>query len=450
MSKKILILTASPARDKVVDDMIAEELRAQDCEVWVHPCLREGRDRTLELMPDVVVVPPIRNPYSRDLVETIKDWGCGVVSRHTEASCDWQDFKKLTQAEKTDILGRWPYYADIEIVWGKDEQEILTRRGCKFPVVSVGSFVADVYKKDDIASRFMSRQEWNEKYKFSKTKKTLLIGSPWGFEDSAPDLQIDEMRAARDEAKQQQVHISMIEYVQEMLGDKWNIMVRPHPGVITGPYKKALEGMGIPIENECPCTEALLNSDALIHSGSTMAMEMHWLNKPAFQFMDYNKKDATNWWLKPDSPMSKISPFYNNATDLVAVIGKSRRVSNANKKTIKYLEKGRYGKMDGGAAKRAADLIMKVNGKFKYTWPKAHRDYDQLMIFKGMERIIQPAYCGVCKSQFMTVKPGWVKQLITSLRLPDKMKKNGILPPPNTNCPHCAARYFAPDEKEKV
>ena len=97
---KVLILTASPQRDAIIDRQLMDELKKRGHEAWVRPCLREGRDSVLELKPDIVVVPPIRNPYSRDFVETCKGWGIGVITRHTEASCSWQDFNAMDAQDR--------------------------------------------------------------------------------------------------------------------------------------------------------------------------------------------------------------------------------------------------------------------------------------------------------------------------------------------------------------
>ena len=148
---RILILTASPQRDMIIDRQLKDELSKRGHEAFVKPCLREGRQAVLELRPDVVVVPPIRNPYSRDFVETCKGWNIGVVTRHTEASCSWQDFNEMdAESKHRNILGLFRYQLDAEIVWGQDEAEILQKRGCKFPVIPVGSLAVDAYFKMEI------------------------------------------------------------------------------------------------------------------------------------------------------------------------------------------------------------------------------------------------------------------------------------------------------------
>ncbi|MHC4489694.1 MAG: hypothetical protein ACYSW7_11055 [Planctomycetota bacterium] len=192
--KKVLILTASPVRDRYIDKLIARELTTLGSEVRIHPCLREGRDATLEFLPDVVVVPPIRNIYARDLAEQLKKWKCGVITRHTEPSCSWQDWKRMNEKQKMEILGRWPYMVDMELVWSQDEAEILNKRQhVPFRAMPVGSFSADVYKNKDYVRELKKKSAFNAKWKFNSKKKTLLIASPWGFADTAPDLHIDDI-----------------------------------------------------------------------------------------------------------------------------------------------------------------------------------------------------------------------------------------------------------------
>jgi surface carbohydrate biosynthesis protein len=432
---KIVILTASPQRDKVIDDLIANELRSRNHEVYVHPCLREGRKVVLEQEPDVVILPPIRNMYSRDFAEQLKKWNVGVVTRHTEASCDWQDYKKLNAQQKDNILGRFKYMVDAEIVWGDDEADILRRRGCQFPVIPVGSFAVDIYKQEGYREKFQPRQEFNKKYGFKKSKKNLLIGAPWGFADSAPDLHIEDTAEAKADEASVKKHIAMIRKIHKELGRKWNILLRPHPGVVVERYKKTMDELKIPLDNEPPATEHLVNCDALIHSGSTMAIEAHFLGIPAYQFGDVNHK-SNNWWIQPDSPLSKVSKIYTQK-GLIEALVKSRKVTNANKETLKTLEKGRYGAMDGLAYKRAADVICKIKGKFTMSWPESTRDYDQPTIMKQTEKLLKYAHCGVCNHTFITIKPSWIQDLAKCSPVDIHFNL------PENHCPWCGARYFA-------
>ena len=435
--KKILILTASPVRDKYIDQLIAEHLRKMGHEVWVRPCIREGRQAVIDLEPDVVVVPPIRNPYSRDFVAVMKGWGIGVISRHTEPSCDWQDFKKMDKKQQRDIMGRWTYIVDKELVWSQDEREILSRRRTPFPVIDVGAFPVDVYKSEEIKSTIPGREVFNQKYKFDSKKKNLLIASPWGFADFAPDLKIDETDEAKLDIMGRDRHLAMIRKVAKGLSDKFNILVTIHPDVLEEPYKQ----LGLPLDSKSTMIELLINSDALIHAGSNAAISSHILNIPAYQYGDVNAKSSSSWWSIGESPISRVSPNYTDVSKLIADLGKITAKSNANKKTIRELEKGRYGRMDGKATERAAKEIVEVNGKFVMCWPKATEDYDQLLIFKKTNRMIEVGLCSICKTQFYMVNDKWRQELITALKLSEDMAKQ-VMSRNNANCPSCGAKFF--------
>lgn len=445
--KKILILTASPRRDILVDELLSDELRKLGNDVWVMPCLREGRDKTLEIEPDVVLLPPIRNMYSRDFAETLKRWGVGVVTRHTEPSCDWADFKKMDMRQRAEIFGNMPYVADLEIVWGEDEVQILAKRGCRFPVHAVGSFSADKYINEDFKKRYRHRDKFNQKYKFKKAKKTILIQSPWGFADHSPDLRIDEIDEFKEDIAGRDRHLDMVEQLHKALGDKYNILVTTHPGVITEPYQQRLDKLKIPLDVESVCLELMINSDILIHAGSTMAVGAHLLGMPAFQFGDANIKESKNWWSDHNKIMSQISPKFEIAEELINRIRENivdeDDGDNAKPQTIRALEKGRYGKMDGKAYERAAILINKVQGHFKMCWPKTHRDYDQLTIVKYPHQILNSVMCGICKEQFQVISKDWIDKLLINI---GEEHRESLKPKFGMCCPHCGSKFIVNKE----
>jgi hypothetical protein len=442
--KKILILTASPRRDSLIDEMLSDKLKLLGNDVWVWPCLRRGRgtEDIFDLKPDVVVMPPIRNMASRDMVEYLKAWKVGVVTRHTEPSCDWSDFKKMDDRQKSEIWGNMPYIADLEIVWGEDELQILQKRGCKFPVHAVGSFAADIYLNNDYKKRFCHRQRFNQKHKFAKTKKNILIQSPWGFADHSPDLRIDELDEFKEDIAGRDRHLDMVEQLYSALSQTFNILVTTHPGVITEPYNERLGKLKIPLDIESTDLELMWNSDILIHAGSTMAVGAHIMNMPAFQFGDANTKKSKNWWSDHNKIMSEISPLFAKADELIVVISnlsKNDYKSNANLKTIEALKKGRYGKMDGKATERAAVLINKVQGQFKMCWPKSPRDYSQLTILKHPQVIVDNVMCGICKEMFCIVKQDWINKLLVNI---GKEHADELKPKYGTCCPHCGSKFL--------
>ncbi|MHC4890583.1 MAG: hypothetical protein ACYTEO_14095 [Planctomycetota bacterium] len=401
---KILILTASPKRDKYIDELIATELRKRGNEVWVRPCLREGRQSVLELEPDVVVVPPIRNPYSRDFVVQLKKWGCGVITRHTEPSCSWQDWKQMDDKQKAQIMGQFSYPVDAELVWSQDEAQILSKRGCPFPIIPIGSVNADVYKSEDCRKRHYNRKAFDAKHKFDRKKKNLLIASPWGFADSAPDLSIDDNFAAKKDLEGRKRHFKMIRAVHGALGHKWNILITTHHGIIEEPYKELAEELGIPLDSESTMIDMLINCDALVHAGSNAAMSAHFLDIPAYQFGDVNAKDSDSWWGLPDAAISRVSPYSKTAAALITKLRKHRKNSNANKNTLAEMEAGRYGRLDGKATQRAADVISRTKGKFKMCWPDSPNVYNQPGVFRQIDDFAVQTGCGVCKRPFIMFK----------------------------------------------
>lgn len=434
MAKKILILTASPQRDKLIDEMLADKLKAMGNETWVAPCLREGRQKVLELEPDVVVLPPVRNVYSRDFAEQLKAWGCGVATRHTEPSCDWSDFKAMDPNKQYEITGRYGYNVDVELVWGPDEADILNKRKVTFKTVSVGAFVADAYKRPDILDTLTSKAATYDKFGLDKDKKTVVVMSAWGFMDSAPDLQIDENGSCNSDAEGRGKWLQMISVLKKSLPE-YNILVSLHPNVAPEPYKQVFVPQGIPVDTDCRAIDLIVAGDIIVHAGSTVAIEAHFLGKPALQYGDQNA--FGNWWAKSDSPISKVSPSADSPEKLAEMIKGCDVGTNASPDAIHDLECGRYGLMDGKATERAAELINNLEGKFKITWPISYKDYSQITILRDNDRIVTPLKCSVCDETFYIVNDSWLTQLGHFMGLPKP-----VIPKYDTCCPWCGARWF--------
>lgn len=453
----ILILTASPVRDLIIDTLLAEELIKKGHQVSIRPCLREGRDAVLEVRPDVVVMPPIRNPYSRDMIEVLKGWGIGVVSRHTEPSCDWPDFKKMTRKQQADIHGVYPYVIDAEIVWSQDEAQILNKpnRLSPFQTHAVGAFTVDPYLRPDLVEKHKDCATFCKKYGFDEGKKILLICSAWGFVDSSPDLHISEVDSAKGDIAARDRHFDMIRTLDKKL-DEWNILVSVHPGVFQPPYKELCDELKIPLDVETASFDLKVNVDAFVHAGSTMAIGAHLLGKPAWQFGDINAKDCESWWNDPESPISKVSPYCKTPDELVAAIDAYTPTSNASSEALEALEKGRFGVMDGQATVRAAEVIDKVKGRFQVSWPGSTRDYTQLTILRELRQLITPMGCAICKKEFVIVNESYfekvkvyINQVLDTSDLDkgvlDEVKKLMLQIPfraaYGNACPWCSARF---------
>jgi hypothetical protein len=434
--RKILILTASPVRDKHIDNLIATKLRALGHEVEVSPCQRGGRERVLDFKPNIVLVPPIRNPNSRDFANDLKRFGCAVVVRHTEPSCSWQDWKKMSDQQKMEILGAFTYAADIELVWSNDEADILNRRKCSHKSVGVGAIGLDIYFDETLKKTFPTKGEFCKKYHFDAEKPTLLITSPWGFADSAPDLNIDDMSAANLEQEGFKAHVAMTREVVAALKDKWNILLSIHHGVDPRPYMELAQELKVPLDNTSPMLDMLPSCSAIIHAGSTAALSAHLLNVPAFQFGDVNAKGVGNWWGIGESAISRVSPRFEKAAHLIAAIQPGG--SNAKLETIKELEEGRYGTIDGKATERAVKYITQLGGKFRYCWPRGSQDYRQLTVQRDLVDFVQRATCGVCHESFWTFKEEYVQMMAKTMNVDVER----LRPKFGVACPFCAARFY--------
>ena len=141
----------------------------------------------------------------------------------------------------------------------------------------------------------------------------------------------------------------------------------------------------------------------LVHAGSTMAIEMHWLKKPSFQFGDVNSIDMPdgNWWQRAGTPISQVSPFFTDTKVMADAIKDANDGSNASDKAIQELEAGRYGKMDGNATKRAASLINELSGDCNIKWPTSCLATDTSHTIKDINNYYSTVMCSVCDEPFL-------------------------------------------------
>ena len=449
--RRILILSASPVRDRHIDNLIADKLRALGHEVEVSPCQRGGREKVLQFKPDICLVPPIRNPNSRDFVAELKRFGCAVVTRHTEPSCSWQDWKQMTPQAQAEILGAFPYLVDLELVWSPDEADILNRRGVPFKAVAVGAIGLDIYFDVKLWVAREPREAFFARHKLDPAKRTLLISSPWGFADSSPDLGTDEILAAQRDAAGRDRHLAMIRTIHPLLKDTWNVLMTIHPGVGAEPYAALAKELGIPLDAEHPMLDLLPQCDALIHAGSTAAVSAHLLAISAFQYGDVNAEGSQSWWGVGESAISRVSPMAKSPEELAELLRMelgsmvrsglpvgARAGSNANPATIKELEEGRYGKIDGQGTDRAVALITQLSGRFRYSWPQSPHDYRQMTVQRAEGDFLKKAVCGVCHGSFVFWTEEYLAMVAKMLGIdPAKLRPRGSI-----CCPFCAARMF--------
>jgi len=440
---KILILSASPQRDKLIDTLLAEKLMALGHKVLIQQMPFGARDAVLKMQPDIAIIPPIRSVFSYDFCAALCALGIGAVIRHIEPSCDQSDLKTMGESWRKVLVIKRPENVQLELMWGNVEANYVKKHYPKMNIAAVGAFVCHVYKDSRLGERVATCDEFIEKHKFNANRKTLLISSPWGLLDIESDYPGQSFLSCMSDKQGRDIWINMVKQVSAALGKDWNILLTLHPNLDIDLYNKALEN--IEIDTDSTATELLFHSDALIHAGSTMALEMHILDKPALQFGDVNSLDLPdgNWWQRRGVSISQISPFYTAAERLIDAIKQLPAGSNANQEAVKDLEKGRYGLMDGNATNRAVELIGRTKGKFKICWPMLPRKYNHALAFGDLEFALNQRICPICEQHFYVVRQEWLDLLLASLKdkpfiLPEKMA-----------CPQCSSTLSPNIERSK-
>lgn len=443
---KILILSGSPQRDKVLDFVLKTQLEKLGNEVIVRPLPICCREAVMEYKPNVLVMPPIKNLFAFELAEVSAHWGVSVVIRHVEPGADEEDIKGMDPLWRNALLFRRPPGIKLELMWGETEVQYLKSvTGEEYPVIAVGAFVADAYKDNDSLDTFINKVEFCKKYGLDVNKKTILLSSPWGLFDMDSDLMGSSQNSVSRNKVAKDAWMAMAKKVKQDLGSKYNILATLHPGLLgVDAYEKELGEIGIPIDVRSLAMWLLSNCDILVHAGSTMAVEMHWLNKPSFQFGDVNSLDMPdkNWWQRKNSPISRISPFSVSAQELVDAISKCEDKSNCNVDTIKELESGRYGRMDGKATERAASLINKLDGKFEVKWPISNRAPQTFYANRDLRVFYDLLKCSSCGESFFKANQEFFKsvsRVAVGLKMPDQF-----------SCPVCGGPLFSAPVKQRV
>lgn len=388
---KILILTLCGQRDRVVDNLIADHLRKFGHEVYVHNFAMAGFQSVPYMKPDVIVSPLPGGEFKNEFVKQCKSWGCEVIVRRGEAGASKEIFEKMDKERQSIIISNWDYspYVDLELTWGREFTEILAEKGCMpaEKLKACGAFSFDAY--------FQARRDENH-------EKTILFATGFSCADTREeqsDCGLPEgspyHKVLYDQHTEgRKVWIQAIKDLVHWFGLKWRITLKVRPGERAVEY---VEAFGDTV-NIYPLTtssiEALKETDILVHSGSTMAIEAHLLGIPSFNFHNIN----------PDSLLASVCPRIETYEELEWNLARANiQQSNISEAVLRELEEHLYGKIDGKACARAARYIhehiknKKIKTKIPDSWPKVAKfiqDGVHIEKQKGDVRWV----CFVCKN----------------------------------------------------
>ena len=364
---KIAIYTLTPQRDKYIDGLLADELRALGHEVVVRAYIYAARESICYEKPDAIIHPMVGGEYKMDTIEKCREWGIQVIVRRGEAGQGLEQFGKLDDNRKTLMLGNWDYspHVDLELVWGEEFRNILIDHG-KIPASKVkacGAFAFDPYFAPDSK-------------RFKKTGKKVILFAT-GFSTADSDEGYCETGLPEGSDYHNELHkihknarLVWVDAIAQLVKDHSDIYdfeLKVRPGETSNVYNDLVpECVKIHPEGS-PSSEVLKSVDVLVHSGSTLAIEAHLLDIPSFNFFNIN----------PDPLLSKVSPMMELYTELEYSLRRAVRSGHTNiiEPIYQELQEHLYGKIDGMACKRAAGFVHEhlkgkvINNTSPWKWP---------------------------------------------------------------------------------
>lgn len=390
---KVLILSNLPQRDRATDELLATKIRERGFEVRVAPFLPHNRLHILYWKPDICLLPEARCEYTIDVARNLMRWGAYAILRRTEGGAAWGAWDKMGDAEKETVVGAWPYDADLEIVWAEKFADLIAKHGYmpKEKLFVCGGIPFDLYFEGPKIER--------------ETKVDSILFAPgWGHADRNPEYNVPEAPPGSPIHKDAyERHRNGREAWIEMMGKVMNAFpkseyfLRLKTGEAPTEYHQRL-GTNLKVIMPCPAKIPLINCDVLIHAGSTLAIEAHLCDKPAFSYVG-------NINQVPGYDYPHVSQNFTNPDELIKAMKKVEiGKTNANLESIKVLEKEFYGAIDGKACERIADRIAEIEIKPNFipdTWPEPSQEYYTPGIFKQIEGWI----CETCHRQSYTI-PG--------------------------------------------
>lgn len=365
---KIAFLTQLEYRDRLLDERIASHLRKMGHTVGVGNFVFYGREFVLKSQPDIIVIPECRCEHTVDFVEAVEPMGVRVAIRRCEASLGFEGFKKADQSYRNIILGRWPYYADIELCWSTESEKV------------INDWPNALGKNAHWCGAFTFDHYFPLPKRVKGEKKTVLFASTWDYATRDPEYSIPEAPTGDP------IHIEAhekcragkdiwLEEIERTLKDypDWHVIIKPHPAEDYLEYAKCF-GKRVEISKNIFAYKVLPRADVLIHAGSSMALEANLMGIPAYRLSNFIE----------DHPILDVSPEITKVELNKFDIGKS----NADIPTIKILEDTFFGPIDGKACERAAkwiDRLSPCKKNIPKVWPESKRDYSMWGVEKKME-----------------------------------------------------------------
>jgi predicted RNA-binding Zn-ribbon protein involved in translation (DUF1610 family) len=364
---KIAILTLTEQRDKVVDDRIAKALTDLGHDVGVRNFVQAGMDAVVYEKPDAVVMPMVGSNHKLHFARQCSEWGITTIVRRGEAGAAREVLAGMDPERVKVIVGDFDYkpYVDLELTWGPEFSDILAERG-KMPrskIASCGPFTLDAcfdHPRPDHVG-----------------KRRILFATAWSGADDVkeytecgvPTSSPLQGQMYRQHCEGRAAWIEAIKNLVACKSHKYEFTLKVRPGESTAAYIRALPKSVKILPYDYPSSDAIAESDIVVHAGSTMAIESHLMGVPSINFHNCN----------PDPRLANICPRAEDYGELEELLGRTLYgQSNIDRDGFQWLKEHLYGEIDGRACERAAKAIHKALPKGKNrrepeipdTWPK--------------------------------------------------------------------------------
>jgi len=356
MKVRIAIFTLSQQRDSAVDKRLAEALNTLGHETLVRAYATAARWCACYEKPDVVIVPMVGSDHKLDFVRRCHDWGMIVVVRRGEAGAAREVLAAMDPERQKVIVGNYDYapYVDLELAWGPEFSNVLAerRRMPRYKIVPCGPFTLDACFNRPKVHR-------------TSDKKTLLLATGWSAADDDPNY--SECGADpnsplhrslyRQHRQGRDAWLHMIRHLHLTKSHKYALLLKVRPGESPAEYIREVGQCVTVLPYRCPSADAILMSDCVIHTGSTMAVEAHLLGVPSINYCNAN----------PDPKLAELTIQCGDVGELAQALSRMAwGRSNIHPEKLAWLAEHLYGRIDGQACQRAAQAVDKlIKTRFK-------------------------------------------------------------------------------------